>query len=254
MFEPISYRHSGSLIIGALLLLVACSCLLDPARASDRFRDSREQMIRLIEADVRFTSEYLKQSSLEARVLDAMARVPRHEFVPPQVVDLAYQNRPLPIGHGQTISQPYIVAIMTDLLDIEAGQRILEIGTGSGYQAAILAACGCDIYSVEILRGLGLQAAERLRGLGYDNVQTMIGDGYDGWREQAPFGGIVVTAAPPRIPPPLLEQLAHGGRLVIPIGRAGQELVTITRTAEGHERRPVTPVRFVPMTGKADQS
>jgi protein-L-isoaspartate(D-aspartate) O-methyltransferase len=199
-------------------------------------------------------------SQIEARgvkdpaVLEAMRRVPRHLFVPPEMAKQAYHDGPLAIGEEQTISQPYIVALMTEELRPTPGMKILEIGTGSGYQAAILAACGCDIYSVEILRGLGLQAAERLRGLGYGNVQTMIGDGYDGWREEAPFGGIVVTAAPPRIPQPLLEQLAPGGRLVIPIGRAGQELVTITRTAEGHERRPVTPVRFVPMTGKADKS
>jgi len=198
-------------------------------------------------------------SQIEARgvkdpaVLEAMRRVPRHLFVPPEMAKQAYHDGPLSIGEEQTISQPYIVALMTEELRPTPGMKVLEIGTGCGYQAAILAACGCDIYSVEILKGLGLQAAERLRRLGYSNVQTMIGDGYDGWGDEAPFGGIVVTAAPPRIPQPLREQLAIGGRLVIPLGRAGQELVTITRTAEGHERRSVTPVRFVPMTGKADK-
>jgi protein-L-isoaspartate(D-aspartate) O-methyltransferase len=131
--------------------------------------------------------------------------------------------------------------------------KVLEIGTGSGYQAAVLAECGCIVYSIEILQGLGLEAADRLKELGYTNVRTLIGDGHDGWWEKAPFGGIVVTAAPARVPEPLLEQLEVGGRLVIPLGRTGQNLVTITRTPDGHERRSVTPVRFVPMTGKADR-
>lgn len=253
MFEPISYRHPGSLIIGALLLLVACSCLLDPAWASDRFRDSREQMIRLIEADVRYTSEYLKQSSLDARVLDAMARVPRHEFVPPQLVDLAYQNRPLPIGHGQTISQPYIVAIMTDLLDIEPGQRILEIGTGSGYQAAVLAEIGARVWSIEIIPELGKQAKARLQRMGYDKVEVRLGDGYYGWPEQAAFDAIIVTAAASHIPPPLLQQLKAGGKMIIPVGSlfSTQQLILITRS-ENDEfiTRQVLPVRFVPLTGE----
>jgi protein-L-isoaspartate(D-aspartate) O-methyltransferase len=203
---------------------------------------------------------HMVSSQIEARgvrepaVLEALRRVPRHLFVPPEMARQAYLDGPLSIGEEQTISQPYIVALMTEELRPAPGMKVLEIGTGSGYQAAILAACGCDIYTVEILSRLGLQAAKRLQALGYTSVHTMIGDGYDGWREQAPFSGIVVTAAPARVPQPLLEQLAIGGRMVIPLGRAGQDLVTITRTAEGHERRSVTPVRFVPMTGKADLS
>ena len=253
MFEPISYRHPGSVMLGALLLLVVCSCLLDPARASDHFRDSREQMIRLIEADVRYTSEYLKQSSLDARVLDAMARVPRHEFVPPQMVDMAYLNRPLPIGHGQTISQPYIVAIMTDLLDIEPGQRILEIGTGSGYQAAILAELGTRVWSIEIIPELGEQAKIRLRHLGYDKVEVRLGDGYYGWPEHAAFDAIIVTAAASHIPPPLLQQLKPGGKMIIPVGSpfSTQQLILITRSQNDEFiTRQVLPVRFVPLTGE----
>jgi protein-L-isoaspartate(D-aspartate) O-methyltransferase len=240
-------------MLGALLLLVAGSCLLDPAQAGDHFRDSREQMIRLIEADVRHTSEYLKQSSLDTRVLDAMAKVPRHEFVPPHLVDKAYQNRPLPIGHGQTISQPYIVAIMTDLLDIEPGQRILEVGTGSGYQAAVLAEIGARVWSIEIITELGQQAQARLRRLGYDKVEVRLGDGYYGWPEHAAFDAIIVTAAASHIPPPLLQQLKPGAKMIIPVGSpfSTQQLILITR-GENDEfiTRQVLPVRFVPLTGE----
>jgi len=239
-------------MLGTLLLLVAGSCLLNPAVAGDHFRDSRENMIRLIEADVRHTSEYLKQSILDTSVLDAMARVPRHEFVPSNLVDLAYANRPLPIGHGQTISQPYIVAIMTDLLDIEAGHRILEIGTGSGYQAAVLAELNTRVWSIEIIEALGRQAQTRLQRLGYDNIDVRIGDGYYGWTEHAPFDAIIVTAAGNHIPPPLLQQLKPGGKMIIPVGSpfSTQQLILITRS-ENDEfiTRQVLPVRFVPLTG-----
>jgi protein-L-isoaspartate(D-aspartate) O-methyltransferase len=253
MFEPVSYHHPATAMLGALLLLVASSGLLDAALASDHFRDSREQMIRLIEADVRYTSKYLKQSSLDTRVLDAMAKVPRHEFVPPQMVDIAYLNRPLPIGHGQTISQPYIVAIMTDLLDIEPGQRILEIGTGSGYQAAVLAEIGARVWSIEIIPELGKQAQVRLRRLGYDKVEVRLGDGYYGWPEYAAYDAIIVTAAASHIPPPLLQQLKPGGKMIIPVGSpfATQQLLLIARS-ENDEfiTRQVLPVRFVPLTGE----
>ncbi len=240
-------------MLGALLLLVVGSCMLDPVQASDHFRDSREQMIRLIEADVRDTSGYLKQSSLDTRVLEAMLKVPRHEFVPPPMVDKAYQNRPLPIGHGQTISQPYIVAIMTDLLDIEPDQRILEIGTGSGYQAAVLAEVGTRVWSIEIIPPLGQQAKTRLQRLGYNRVEVRIGDGYYGWPEQATFDAIIVTAAASHIPPPLLKQLKPGGKMIIPVGSryTTQQLILITR-GENNEfvTRQVLPVRFVPLTGQ----
>jgi protein-L-isoaspartate(D-aspartate) O-methyltransferase len=209
-------------------------------------------MIELIEADVRQTSFYLKRSALDARVLDAMAIVPRHEFVPNDLVDKAYQNRPLPIGHGQTISQPYIVAIMTDLLEPEPQQKVLEIGTGSGYQAAVLAALGTRVWSIEIIEPLGLQAATRLQRLGYDEIELRIGDGYYGWPEQAPFDAIIVTAAANHIPPPLVKQLKVGGKMIIPVGSrfATQELILIRRINQDEVvTRQILPVRFVPLTG-----
>ena len=184
-------------------------------------------------------------------VLDAMRGVPRHRFVPDSMHAYAYTDGPLRIGYGQTISQPYIVALMTSLIEPKPSMKVLEIGTGSGYQAAILAECVGEVYTIEIVPELGKGAAKLLSDLGYDNIHTRIGDGFDGWPEHAPFDGVVVTAAPDEIPQPLLDQLAVGGRLVIPVGRGSQDLVLVTRTQDGFHRESVTPVRFVPMTGKA---
>jgi protein-L-isoaspartate(D-aspartate) O-methyltransferase len=186
-------------------------------------------------------------------VLKAMRDVPRERFVPAPLENDAYRDGPLSIGRGQTISQPYIVALMTALTEPSAEMRVLEIGTGSGYQAAVLAECVGDVYTIEIIPELGHQAAERLAELGYENIHARVGDGYDGWPEEQPFDAIVVTAAPPEIPQPLLDQLAVGGRMVIPVGRGSQDLVVVTRTADGYVDRVETPVRFVPMTGKAEQ-
>ncbi len=183
-------------------------------------------------------------------VLQALRQVPRHAFVPPAWRAQAYADHPLPIGHDQTISQPYIVALMTELSAATAGHKVLEIGTGSGYQAAVLAALGCKVFSVEIVEPLAAEAAERLAELGYGQVQVRAGDGYAGWPDEAPFDAILITAAPPRIPEPLLAQLAVGGRLVVPVGEGIQELTVVTRTEEGYQRRGVLPVRFVPMTGE----
>ncbi|MGD8374581.1 MAG: protein-L-isoaspartate(D-aspartate) O-methyltransferase [Acidobacteriota bacterium] len=186
-------------------------------------------------------------------VLEAMRHVPRHRFVPEALVREAYADHPLPIGADQTISQPYIVALMTELAHVEAEDRVLEIGTGSGYQAAVLAEIASKVYSIEILEELSRAAASRLAELGYRNLETRVGDGYRGWPEEAPFDAILVTAAPPEIPGPLLEQLAPGGRLVIPVGRAFQELLVVERTPEGLRRERSIPVRFVPMTGEAQK-
>ncbi len=252
MAGPVSTRHPVSAAIAPLLLLVAIG-LGAAAQASDPYHDSRQHMIRLIEADVRATSDYLRRTALDARVLEAMARVPRHEFVPDDLVDAAYRNRPLPIGHGQTISQPYIVAIMTDLLDLEPGQRVLEIGTGSGYQAAVLAEFGASVWSIEIIPALAEQAAERLPRLGYDQVEVRAGDGYYGWPDEAPFDAIIVTAAASHGPSPLLQQLRTGAKMIIPVGSpfSTQQLLLITRDQNEQVRtRQVLPVRFVPLTGE----
>lgn len=185
-------------------------------------------------------------------VLAAMASVPRHEFVGSEHRHAAYDDRPLPIEAAQTISQPYIVALMTELLGVTAGQKVLEVGTGSGYQAAVLAALGARVYSIEIVESLATTARARLVRLGYA-VEVRHGDGYAGWPDQAPFDAIVVTAAPPEIPEPLTRQLALGGRLVVPVGEEVQHLEVWTRTKSGLERQRVLPVRFVPMTGEAQE-
>jgi protein-L-isoaspartate(D-aspartate) O-methyltransferase len=188
----------------------------------------------------------------DPRVLEAMRKVPRHAFMPAQRAAFAYDDSPQPIGHEQTISQPYIVALMTELLALEPGDKVLEIGTGSGYQAAVLAELVSEVYSIEIVEPLAKLAARTLGELGYGRVHVRAGDGYRGWPEAAPFDAIVVTAAPGHVPAPLKAQLAGGGRLVIPVGERSQELRVITRRGAGDfEEHSVIPVRFVPMTGEA---
>ncbi len=199
--------------------------------------------------------EQLEQRSIsDPAVLAAMARVPRHLFVPANIRPEAYADTALPIGYGQTISQPYIVALMSSLLGIKPGDRVLEIGTGSGYQAAVLAEMGTDVRSIEIVAPLGEQAASTLKELGYDSVQVRIGDGYQGWPDEAPFDAIIVTAAPPQIPKPLLDQVKIGGRIVLPVGEVFQDLLVLTKLPDGgFDERTVLPVRFVPMTGEAQR-
>jgi protein-L-isoaspartate(D-aspartate) O-methyltransferase len=190
----------------------------------------------------------------DRRVLDAMLAVPRHAFVPAAVRDDAYADSPLPIGHGQTISQPYIVALMTEHLRLPVGGKVLEVGSGSGYQAAVLAHLTPHVYTIEIVEDLARMAQDNLKGQGYEAVQARAGDGYGGWPEHAPFDGIIVTCAPDQLPPALWEQLRPGGRIVIPIGPADriQRLVVISKTSDGQRRtQHITEVRFVPMTGNA---
>lgn len=186
-------------------------------------------------------------------VLDAMQRVSRHLFIPESHRREAYADHPVPIGFRQTISQPYIVAFMTEALELRPEDRVLEIGTGSGYQAAILGELAREVFTIEIIPQLGERSKELLARLDYKNIQVRTGDGYKGWPEEAPFDAIIVTAAPPQVPQPLLAQLKVGGRMIIPVGEFNQGLILITRTVKGYERRNVLPVRFVPMTGEAQK-
>jgi protein-L-isoaspartate(D-aspartate) O-methyltransferase len=189
----------------------------------------------------------------DPRVLAAMSRVPRHELVPEGVRGQAYEDRPLPIGNDQTISQPFVVAYMTEQLRLRGGERVLEVGTGSGYQAAVLAEIAGEVYTIEIVEPLGVRARDDLQRLGYQNVHVRVGDGYRGWPELAPFDAIIVTAAPERVPQPLIDQLAMGGRLVLPVGGFDQELLRIERRADGIHQEKLIDVRFVPMRGEAER-
>ena len=190
----------------------------------------------------------------DERVLQAMRKVPRHEFVPASQVANAYQDSPLPIGYRQTISQPFIVAYMTDQLDVTPQSKVLEIGTGSGYQAAVLAEVAKEVYTIEIIPELAKSAQETLARLGYDNVHVRAGDGYRGWPEAAPFDRIMVTAAPDHVPQPLVDQLAVGGRMIIPVGDYRQQIRIITRTPRGVVEQNTIDVIFVPMTGEAEKT
>ena len=221
------------------------------AQAQDPYARERAALLKEIEAMARDTGAETGRAVFSARVMAAMAKVPRHRFVPASYGALAYANRPLPIGHGQTISQPYIVALMTELLDAKAGDAVLEIGTGSGYQAAILAELVHQVYSIEIIEPVGKNAAALLQQLGYKNIETRIGDGYNGWPEHAPFDAIIVTAAAARVPPALVAQLKPGGRMVIPVGGENevQFLQVMVKQADGSiSTQRSLPVRFVPLT------
>ncbi|MBK7014980.1 MAG: protein-L-isoaspartate(D-aspartate) O-methyltransferase [Sulfuritalea sp.] len=224
-----------------------------PVGAAADFDAARRQMAVEIAADAARAATWTGREELSPRVMAAMGKVERHRFVPAALAPQAYLNRPLPIGEGQTISQPFIVALMSDLLDLSPGDKVLEVGTGSGYQAAVLAELGARVFSIEILAGLSREADRALRAAGYSGVLLRVGDGWAGWPEQAPFDAIVVTAAPETIPPPLVDQLRVGGRMVIPLGPQGaaQELVVAEKQADGSMvRRRVLPVAFVPFTGE----
>ncbi|MBC7218143.1 MAG: protein-L-isoaspartate(D-aspartate) O-methyltransferase [Candidatus Caldatribacterium sp.] len=194
--------------------------------------------------------DILSRGITDERVIEALRRVPRHLFVPKELEKLAYEDTPLPIGYGQTISQPYVVALMTENLRVQAKDKVLEVGTGSGYQAAILSEMGCEVYTVEIIKALADEAQKRLADLGYRSVSVLWGDGYFGWKEHAPFDGIIVTCAVDHIPPPLLEQLKEGGRMVIPVGPPWslQSLLVVEKTREGIVTHDLGAVRFVPLT------
>ncbi|MDR6860008.1 protein-L-isoaspartate(D-aspartate) O-methyltransferase [Variovorax guangxiensis] len=236
----------------ALLLLAALDAA--HAAASDDRADERQRLTQTVAAQMRETGSATGRPALSERVTTALRQVPRHAFVPEDQRLYAYVNRPLPIGHGQTISQPYIVALMTELAQPQPDHKVLEVGTGSGYQAAVMARLVRTVYSMEIIEPLGLAARERLQTLGYRNVEVRLGDGYHGWEEHAPYDAILVTAAASHIPPPLIRQLKPGGRMVIPVGAAFlvQQLMLVEKNADGTvSTRQILPVAFVPLTGGA---
>lgn len=235
-----------------LLLTVLMLCLNFTAQAEESFAKARQKMVLEVKDMVNATRVHLDKEKLDEKVLQMMAKVPRHHFVPKKNIPYAYKNRPLPIGYGQTISQPYIVAIMTDLLELKPDSKVLELGTGSGYQAAILSGLVKEVFTIEIVEPLGLAAKERLARLGYDNVTMKVGDGYYGWEEHAPFDAIIVTAAGSHIPPPLSKQLKVGGRMIIPVGTMfmTQQLLLVTKEDKAKLiTRQILPVSFVPVTG-----
>jgi protein-L-isoaspartate(D-aspartate) O-methyltransferase len=227
-----------------LVAVTALAC--GPARDADdsALARARDEMV---------ATQIAARGVRDPLTLAAMRKVPRHLFVPPEEARQAYDDHPLPIGHGQTISQPYIVGFMTEALGLKGGETVLEVGTGSGYQAAVLGEIAGRVYTIEIVTPLAEEAGRLLKHLGYANVEVRAGDGYLGWPEAAPFDAIIVTAAAPRVPEPLKGQLKDGGRLVLPVGDDWQELVVVTRRADRFEEQRVLPVRFVPMTGKVRQ-
>lgn len=233
-----------------LAFLLMLSCQKDSQKGEvmkdleEIYKHRREKMV-----ETQIVSRGVKDSL----VLKAMRKVPRHLFVSQDWQDAAYTDSPLPIGYDQTISQPYIVALMTELLGMKGGEKILEVGTGSGYQSAIIAEIARQVFSIEIIESLAFRADESLKKLGYKNVEVKAGDGYQGWHEEAPFDGIIVTAAPDHIPQPLYDQLKMEGKLVLPVGDVNQELLLVTKTSQGMKKEEIIPVRFVPMTGEAGE-
>jgi protein-L-isoaspartate(D-aspartate) O-methyltransferase len=227
-------------LIGCLIILL-CGCKTGVTqKEGDYYAMKRKEMVE---------NQIIARGIKDKKVLNAMYKVERHKFVPEELVNQAYDDNPLPIGEGQTISQPYIVAIMTELCELEGDEKVLEIGTGSGYQAAILAEIVKEVYTIEIIKSLAESAEKRLKELGYKNIKVKCGDGFLGWEENAPYDAIIVTCAPSEIPKPLLEQLKEGGRLVIPVGDFYQELKRVKKVKGNFKEESIIPVRFVPMTG-----
>jgi len=237
----LSKLHSNVTLMAIALIAVASACKSDQAEDTRDWEGARQSMV---------ASQIKARGISDPRVLAALAKVERHLFIPKGYRTRAYRDHPLPIGENQTISQPYIVALMTELLELDGDEKVLEVGTGSGYQAAVLAEITTEVYTIEIVKPLAERSEKVLDSLGYDNITVRCGDGYAGWEEQAPFDAIIVTCAPSEIPQPLLEQLADSGRMVVPVGDFWQELMLIERFGDEIRRTNVIPVRFVPMTGE----
>ena len=239
----------NSIILSGILTVVILSDFICKGDMTDMKTENPDDYAQLRERMVQH--QIRGRGVKDERVLNAMSSVPRHLFVPDAYKSQAYEDYPLSIGYGQTISQPYIVAYMTEMLQLAGDEKVLEIGTGSGYQAAVLAECAKEVYSIEIIEPLCKSAARLLADLGYSNCHVRCGDGYAGWPEEAPFDAIIVTAAPPKMPRTLVRQLASGGRMIIPIGSYYQQLKLVSKDANGRvSEKKLLPVRFVPMTGK----
>lgn len=240
----------GSLLVGPGLAVAVGGCAgtgkedngAERGGEADSYEEARKQMV---------STQIRSRGIVDKRVIEAMERVPRHLFVPDAYREQAYIDSPLPIGYGQTISQPYIVALMTEALKIEPGDKVFEVGTGSGYQAAVLAEMGAEVYTMEIVEELAASANRLFKSLNYSHIHARLGDAYQGWVEHSPFDAVIVTAAPEHVPQPLVDQLKTGGRMVIPVGGRFQDLVLMTKTADGLEKESLGPVIFVPMTGEA---
>lgn len=238
------FRKAGSLVLLVIMMVIQSHAEQQQNPPQDRWETLREAMVQ---------DQIAARGIQDATVLAAMRKVPRHLYVPENVRARAYGDHPLPIGEQQTISQPYIVAFMTEQLRLKGGERVLEIGTGSGYQAAILGEICSEVYTIEIVESLANQSRELLQSQGYTNVHVKHGDGYQGWPEHAPFDAIMVTAAPDHVPQPLVDQLKVGGRMILPVGALFQNLRVLVKTEEGVVQQDVLPVRFVPMTGEAQE-
>jgi protein-L-isoaspartate(D-aspartate) O-methyltransferase len=237
------FRHILLLAFISLILVLSCSSRQKNLPSSQDYQETwwKQKANQMVE------SQIISRGIADNRVIDVMKITPRHLFVPENLVEQAYNDHPMPIGHGQTISQPYIVAIMTELLNLKGNEKVLEIGTGSGYQAAVLSQLADSCYSIEVVRELAELSSGRLRDLGYNNVVVKWGDGYQGWPSHAPFDAIIITAAPEKIPEELIGQLKTGGRMVVPVGTLYQNLLLIIKTSKGYHERSIIPVRFVPM-------
>ena len=240
-------------ILSTVTILTVTLSLTLACGQGSRSSQPIKELERTMERNDMVSQQIVRRGVKNPAVLEAMRRIPRHKFVPDSYLEEAYEDHPLPIGHGQTISQPYIVAFMTEALELNREEKVLEIGTGSGYQAAVLAELAAEVFTIEIVEPLATQAAGTLRELGYHNVNVRAGDGYQGWPEEAPFDAIILTAAPDHVPQPLIDQLAVGGRMILPVGSFSQQLILFRRTEAGLERTNLLPVSFVPMTGEAEQ-